>query len=118
MPIYPEAYLEFVELFNKEKYFEAHEVLEGEWHRQNRQNDFYKGLIQLAAVFVHIQKGNFAGARSLLHTSKKYLDPCFSHCEGMNLKTLVDRTELIVKSLGSAHQNQRDIQYPVIEIKD
>lgn len=118
MPLYPKAYLEFVRLFNKQEFFDAHEVLEAEWHRQNRQNDFYKGLIQLAAAFVHIKKGNFAGARALVHTAKKYLEPCFPHCEGMNLKTLVEQTESIVKALEFEHQPQRGIQYPVIEIKD
>jgi predicted metal-dependent hydrolase len=51
-------YLGYFECFNEQLFFEAHEVLEELWLAQRGQaNDlFYKGLIQLAGAFVHIQK--------------------------------------------------------------
>jgi len=115
---YPEKYFEFVELFNKKNFFEAHEALEAEWHKQNRRNDFYKGLIQLAAVFVHVQKLNISGAKSLIKTSKKYLDPCFPRYQGVDLKKLFEETELIMKELVSRQEVRRDLKYPMIELGD
>ena len=43
--------------FNQQRYYEAHDVLEHLW-LQNRDENyaFYKGLIQLAGAFVHLQK--------------------------------------------------------------
>ena len=74
-------YLEYFRLFQEEKFFEAHEVLEGLWREtKGGPQDFYQGLIQLAAALVHFQKGNPAGAKELLRTSSDYLkpyEPCF-----------------------------------------
>lgn len=114
----PRGYAEFITLFNKKKFFEAHEALEAEWHRQNRRNDFYKGLIQLAAVFVHIQKSNIAGARILMGTSKKYLAPCFPRYQGIPIKELFEAAEVIIETFGSQEKIPHDLQYPAIELED
>jgi len=54
-------YLGFFQRFNAQLYFEAHEVLEDLWldrrtgpHQAD--GDFFKGLIQVAGAFVHLQK--------------------------------------------------------------
>lgn len=51
-------YLGYFECFNQQLFFEAHEVLEELWLARRAQPSdlFYKGLIQLAGAFVHIQK--------------------------------------------------------------
>src|SRR5262245_11566976 len=73
---------EFIELFNEEKFFEAHEVLELLWRQtQTSDRDFYQGLIQLAAAFVHIQKGTPSGAENLYAKAVKHLSKYPSyHC--------------------------------------
>jgi len=44
-------------LFNDQQYYEAHDVLEQLWLRAlEPEIQFYKGLIQLAGAFVHLQK--------------------------------------------------------------
>ncbi len=64
------------EEFNSGNYFECHETLEEVWHEEDGPvREFYKGLIQLAAAFVHISRGNLAGADRLLRTSRGYLAP-------------------------------------------
>ena len=43
--------------FNDQKYYEAHDVLEHLWLKeQGSSHQFFKGLIQLAGAFVHLQK--------------------------------------------------------------
>jgi predicted metal-dependent hydrolase len=54
----------FVECWNGERFFEAHEVLEGLWMRTRDRGQ--QGLIQLAAALYHIQRGNLKGARTML----------------------------------------------------
>jgi predicted metal-dependent hydrolase len=44
-------------LFNDQQYYEAHDVLEQLWLRAVEADiQFYKGLIQLAGAYVHLQK--------------------------------------------------------------
>ncbi|MBI4549554.1 MAG: DUF309 domain-containing protein [Candidatus Omnitrophica bacterium] len=79
---------EYVRLFNAGEFFEAHEVLEEEWHRQRRNNDCLKGLIQIAAAFVHIRKKNWSGAKSLLTNGRRLIAPCGPFYEGLDLERL------------------------------
>ncbi|MBI3543111.1 MAG: DUF309 domain-containing protein [Deltaproteobacteria bacterium] len=54
------------QLFNDEKFFEAHESWEDLWHVESgRDRVFVQGLIQVAAHFVHVRKGNWSGAKSV-----------------------------------------------------
>jgi predicted metal-dependent hydrolase len=50
-------YRAYFKLFNDQQYYEAHDVLEQLWLRAfEPEIQFYKGLIQLAGAFVHLQK--------------------------------------------------------------
>ncbi len=90
---YPEEYLEFIRLFNGEKFFEAHEILESLWRREKgRSKDFYHGLIQIAAAFVHIQKGTPAGAHELFRKASSYLAPFSPAYLELDLKDLLAKT--------------------------
>ncbi len=62
--------------FNEGRFFECHEWFEEIWQEeQGDVRDLYKGLIQLAAAFVHLRKANFVGAERLLRTGMGYLAP-------------------------------------------
>src|SRR6201986_752708 len=60
-------YLGYFECFNRQLYFEAHDVLEELWlaDRSGPNYSFYKGLIQLAGAFVHLQKNRLRPAAAL-----------------------------------------------------
>lgn len=51
-------YLGYFECFNQGLFYEAHDVLEELWlaDRNGADGDFFKGLIQFAGGFVHLQK--------------------------------------------------------------
>jgi predicted metal-dependent hydrolase len=61
-------YLGYFECFNRGLFYEAHDVLEELWlaDRQGPNGSFYKGLIQLAGAFVHLQKARPQPAAALL----------------------------------------------------
>jgi predicted metal-dependent hydrolase len=61
-------YLAYFGCFNQRLFFEAHEVLESLWLADREGSDaaFYKGLIQLAGAFVHLQKNRPGPAAALL----------------------------------------------------
>ena len=50
-------YTGFFTCFNRGEYYEAHDVLEQLWLRtEGPDHAFFKGLIQIAGAFVHLQK--------------------------------------------------------------
>jgi predicted metal-dependent hydrolase len=72
---FPAHYLGYFECFNRELFYEAHDVLEELWlgQRDGPNYGFYKGLIQFAGAFVHLQKNRLRPARALFRLSQTYL---------------------------------------------
>ncbi|MCC6382027.1 MAG: DUF309 domain-containing protein [Dehalococcoidia bacterium] len=62
--------------FNSGRFFECHETLEEVWQEETGPvRDLYKGLIQVAAAYVHVSRGNATGALRLFATALAYLRP-------------------------------------------
>ena len=61
--------------FNEQKFYEAHDVLEALWlqDRNGPDGDFFKGLIQFAGAFVHLQKKRQRPAWKLFRLCTIYL---------------------------------------------
>jgi hypothetical protein len=73
-PLMDDPFGEGIRLFNSQKFFECHEALEALWlESAGEEKLFLHGLIQVAAAFHHQQRGNRAGARSLLEKGWKKL---------------------------------------------
>lgn len=92
----PAHYLGYVECFNRGLFYEAHEVLEELWlvSRGGPNDDFYKGLIQLAGAFVHLQKHSaprprLRPAAALFRLARANLQTYPSFHEGLDLPTLI-----------------------------
>jgi predicted metal-dependent hydrolase len=55
--LWPPAYEAFFVCFNRQEYYEAHDVLEHLWlQTTGPEHAFFKGLIQMAGAFVHLRK--------------------------------------------------------------
>src|SRR5882672_6350278 len=69
-------YLGYFFCFNCQLFFEAHDVLEELWlsRRQGPDDSFYKGLIQLAGAFVHLQKNRLRPAAALFKLARTNLE--------------------------------------------
>jgi predicted metal-dependent hydrolase len=69
-------YLGYFDCFNRQLFYEAHEILEELWlaDRYGPNGAFYKGLIQLAGAFVHLQKQRFHPAASLFKLARRNLE--------------------------------------------
>ncbi len=106
----PESYYrQFWELFNAEKFFEAHEVLETLWRKTSGpERDFYQGLIQVAAAFVHVQKGTPEGGRKLLKKASAKLQKYAPVFKALNIPALLEQTAFVLES---------QVSFPKIEIK-
>jgi len=89
-------YLGYFDYFNRQLFYEAHDVLEDLWllDRHGADGDFYKGLIQLAGAFVHLQKDRLRPAEALFKLAdanlRKY--PAVHHATSVSeLLALIDR---------------------------
>jgi predicted metal-dependent hydrolase len=69
-------YLSYFDCFNRQLFYEAHDVLEDLWlpDRQGVNGNFYKGLIQLAGAFVHLQKNRLRPSAALFKLAKANLE--------------------------------------------
>ncbi len=96
MPL-PAKVLEYVELFDAGRYWDAHEALEDHW-REDRV-DFYKGMIQVAAAFVHVDKRNWLGARKVLLRALPYLEACPASHRGFDVAAVCDHGRRLLEAV-------------------
>ena len=80
-------YVGYFDLFNHGFFYEAHDVLENLWLplRKEPLGDFYKGLIQLAGAFVHLQKHRLRPAAAVFKLAQNNLAKYGKACEGLDL---------------------------------
>ncbi len=64
---------EGIELFNEQKYWECHEVLEDLWieDTQDSARFIYWAIIQVAAACIHYRDHNLVGARGLANKARE-----------------------------------------------
>ena len=101
---YDPRYLRFFECFNQQLFFEAHEVLEGLWRpqRQGPNGPFYKGLIQLAGAFVHLQKNRLGPAAMLFELARENMRSYPATHEGLAVASALVLIEDWLSKLRSA----------------
>jgi predicted metal-dependent hydrolase len=84
-------YLGYFELFNAQLFYESHDVLEELWLpiRREPQGDFYKGLIQLAGAFVHLQKNRLRPSAALFKLARTNLEKYPKRHEQLDLAAVI-----------------------------
>ncbi|HEY0457477.1 MAG TPA: DUF309 domain-containing protein [Verrucomicrobiae bacterium] len=113
-------YLGYFECFNRQLFYEAHDVLEELWltQRHGPNDGFYKGLIQFAGAFVHLQKNRLGPAAALLRLSRKYLSGYPATHERLKISMLLGYIDDWLKKLasdGGTNPLQKNAP-PVLEI--
>jgi predicted metal-dependent hydrolase len=104
-----------IELFNEGEFWEAHEAWEGAWmpHRRQRDSDFFKGLIQVAAGWHHYRRNNRRGALIKWGTGADYLRRYLPARHGVELASLVRHTDRSRARL--AKDGHADLKPPRLE---
>ena len=87
----------FIQSFDSGQYWEAHEVLEEVW-KVDRQ-DFYKGLIQVAASWVHLERNNRSGVLKVLPRALRYLEKYPGRHRGWDLGRLISDCRSCLQSV-------------------
>ncbi|MDW8327280.1 MAG: DUF309 domain-containing protein [Anaerolineales bacterium] len=81
--------LEGIALFNKQDFFEAHEVLERAWNEETGPaRELYRGLLQVAVAYLQIERGNYTGALKMFLRLRQWLDPLPDVCRGIHVAQL------------------------------
>ena len=92
-----ETLREGIELFNEERFWEAHEVLEEIWHpAKGNDRDIIQGIILTAAAFVHFQKDETNVCISILGRAVEKLGPA-DNFRGLNIKQLKSEVVKIIE---------------------
>ena len=111
-PLNPKA-VEGLELFNRGRYFEAHEALEAAWHEETGPvRELYRGILQAGVVYLHITRHNFAGAIKVYQRSQKWLSLWYEECRGVAVGQLqrdLKRVVLEVQKLGPDRMAEFDL---------
>ena len=77
---------EFLAHYAAGRYFDAHEALEGAWHRSDEEPmRAMQGLIQWAVALEHHRRGNARGARALLERALGNLESAPAGSLGLDL---------------------------------
>lgn len=83
------ALAEGLRCYRNEEFWFAHEHWESVWLRlEEPEKSFLQALIQTAATFHHLQKGNRAGARSLLRRALRRIEKSAAVFGGIDAELL------------------------------
>ena len=89
-----------IQLFNRQEFFKAHEALETAWKEEKGPiRDLYRGILQVAVGYYHIQRGNITGARKMFKLCRGWLDPFPGRCRGVNLAQLIEDYQAVESRL-------------------
>jgi hypothetical protein len=85
-------YIGYFACFNRGQFYEAHDVLEQLWlkDRHGPNGSFYKGLIQLAGAFVHLQKNRLRPSAALFKLAEANLGKYPMPHERLDLVLILD----------------------------
>ena len=121
--LHPKAH-EGILLFNRGKYFEAHEELETAWRAESgRIRNLYQGILQAAVTYLHITRGNYQGAVKVHGRSMKWLKDWPDHCRGVDVAQLRADMDMViteVNRLGNARLGEfdRSLLKPIVWTED
>lgn len=101
-----------IDLWNQERFFEAHEVLEDVWNAAPDDDRlFWQGLIQVAVGCCHHQRGNVAGTVAILRKAATKLADYPDVHHGVDVEQLRVFAEGAAEAVEEA-QEIFDIGYP------
>ncbi|HLJ59770.1 MAG TPA: DUF309 domain-containing protein [bacterium] len=95
----PAPLRDYAEKFNAREYMAAahHEEMVVVWNRV--QSHLYRGLMILAAAFVHLERGNSEGARIKFRKARDQLLSLRPHYLGVDVAQIVERIDQALTAL-------------------
>jgi len=105
-----------INLFNEQRFFEAHEEWEQEWRLMKEGDDktFFQGLIYAAAAFLHYTRRECAGAKELLGRSLSSLRAGMDGHPDISVGQFIDDLTRLEGPFESCTFNLQDRDLPII----
>jgi uncharacterized protein len=104
---------EGIRSFHRHTFFEAHEYLELAWNQETGPvRDLYRGILQAAVVYYHIERENFQGAIKVYERCVKWLRPWAPVCQGVHVTLLLRDLQIAageVRRLGPGNLTDFDL---------
>src|ERR1044071_2058507 len=98
-PLHPRA-ADGIRLFNAGEYFEAHEALENAWNAEpGKVRDLYRGILQIAVVYLHITRENYDGAVKVYARSQRWLKDWSDICRGIRVEELRQNAATVINEV-------------------
>lgn len=115
-------YLGYFECFNQGLFYEAHDVLEELWlgQRDGPNYSYYKGLIQLAGAFVHLQKNRLRPSAALFKLARTNLAKYPTPYEGLDLgamSTLIESWLGALENSDFATNPLKPDNHPILRVE-
>ncbi len=105
-----------IRLFNAERFFEAHEVLEDAWRAAPQADKkFLQGLTQLAVAFHHYSTGNLVGCRSVMARAIRNISASPNGLFTLQTQEIVDAVAPCLRALD---ENRPLTELPKLKIPD
>ena len=88
-----------VDLFNRELFFECHELLEEAWLQSaGEQKMFLQGLIQMGVALYHLRRNNLIGAKRLMEAGMEKLSAFAPRHEQLEVQQLLEGAQALLKA--------------------
>ena len=98
-PVHPQA-AQGLRLFNAGEYFEAHEALEDAWNAETgKVRELYRGILQIAVVYLHVTRGNYPGAVKVYGRSQRWIKDWPEICRGIQVGQLRRDAEAVINEV-------------------
>jgi len=98
-PLHPQA-AAGLRLFNAGEYFEAHEALEDAWNAEKGEiRELYRGILQIAVVYLHVKRGNYNGAIKVHARSQRWIKDWPEICRGIEVGRLRKDAEAVINEV-------------------
>ncbi len=92
-----------LELLDAEEYYQAHEDLEHAWLNASELEGYlYRSLLQLSVAYLHVIRGNYAGAVKMMLRIRQWIEPLPDRCRGIDVATLKDIVQNLTDALEEA----------------
>jgi predicted metal-dependent hydrolase len=105
-----------INLFNEQRFFEAHEEWEEEWRLMTEGEDktFFQGLIYAAAAFLHYTRRECVGAKELLSRSLSSLRAGMDGHPDISVGRLIDDLTRLKEPFESCAFDLNERSLPII----
>ena len=112
--VLPDLIWEGIDLFNEQRFFEAHEVLETAWRAEPKPiRKLYQGILQAGIAYHHLKLGNQIGALKLLDRALLHLRPWSELTSPINIKDLIQNLLFVRAILKDDQKRERFQEIPL-----